>query len=152
VTAAALAASGADRKPVVRQSRHDPTAPGALVLPRPDAELLKRFGSTYVPWPLGEKQSLSQPTTQRPRGYCRPEQVVDVVVDPYLASVLRPHQREGVRFMYECVMGMKSIAGQGAILADEMCVAPRRAQRARTMLTLILGDGGAAGAWARRCK
>ena len=46
--------------------------------------------------------------------------MVDVVVDPYIASVLRPHQREGVKFMYECVMGMKNIGGTGAILADEM--------------------------------
>ncbi|KAK9475090.1 SNF2 family N-terminal domain-containing protein [Dipodascopsis tothii] len=47
-------------------------------------------------------------------------EVVDVVVDPYLARHLRPHQREGVTFLYECVMGMKSTAGCGALLADEM--------------------------------
>ena len=46
-----------------------------------------------------------------------------MVVDPYVASVLRPHQREGVAFLYECVMGMKNISGMGAILADEMCAA-----------------------------
>ncbi|WAQ95896.1 RA54B-like protein, partial [Mya arenaria] len=34
--------------------------------------------------------------------------VVDVVVDPYLASNLRPHQREGVTFLYSCVMGTSS--------------------------------------------
>jgi len=33
--------------------------------------------------------------------------VVDVVVDPYLTANLRPHQREGVLFLYECVMGMR---------------------------------------------
>ena len=34
--------------------------------------------------------------------------IVDVVVDPYLARHLKPHQREGVSFMYECIMGMRS--------------------------------------------
>jgi hypothetical protein len=29
--------------------------------------------------------------------------VIDVVVDPYLSTHLRPHQREGVTFLYECV-------------------------------------------------
>jgi DNA repair and recombination protein RAD54B len=43
-----------------------------------------------------------------------------VVVDPFLSQHLRPHQREGVEFLYQCVMGMKSFEGQGAILADEM--------------------------------
>ncbi|KAJ3064067.1 helicase [Podochytrium sp. JEL0797] len=46
--------------------------------------------------------------------------IVDVVVDPFLASSLRPHQVEGVSFLYECVMGLKGFNGNGAILADEM--------------------------------
>ncbi|KAL8821974.1 MAG: hypothetical protein Q9223_000054 [Gallowayella weberi] len=44
----------------------------------------------------------------------------DVVVDPLLSKKLREHQREGVKFMYECVMGLRDFNGQGAILADEM--------------------------------
>ncbi|EFJ32227.1 hypothetical protein SELMODRAFT_407530 [Selaginella moellendorffii] len=43
-----------------------------------------------------------------------------VVVDPYIASKLRPHQREGVKFMYECVMGLRSRTFTGCLLADEM--------------------------------
>ena len=43
--------------------------------------------------------------------------MVDVVVDPHLSVHLRPHQREGVVFLYECVTGMRDYAGQGAILA-----------------------------------
>ena len=42
---------------------------------------------------------------------------VDVVVDPRLSKHLRPHQREGVIFLYECIMQMKDYTGQGAILA-----------------------------------
>lgn len=69
--------------------RHNPDAPGAIVLPRP---------------------------TSVPKG----KQIVDVVIDPILSKHLRPHQREGVQFLYECVMGMRMSEGQGAILADEM--------------------------------
>lgn len=47
-------------------------------------------------------------------------QSVAVVMDPYLAKHLRPHQREGVKFMYECVMGLKEPHMLGCILADEM--------------------------------
>ncbi|KAF1347761.1 SNF2 family N-terminal domain-containing protein [Delphinella strobiligena] len=46
--------------------------------------------------------------------------IVDVVVDPILNKNLREHQRAGVAFMYECVMGMRPYEGEGAILADEM--------------------------------
>ena len=44
----------------------------------------------------------------------------DVFVPPVLAKWLRPHQREGVQFMYECVMGLKNFKGNGCILADDM--------------------------------
>lgn len=44
----------------------------------------------------------------------------DVFVPPILAKWLRPHQREGVLFMYQCVMGMKDYGGAGCILADDM--------------------------------
>ena len=43
--------------------------------------------------------------------------VTDVVVDPHISMHLRPHQRDGVLFLYQCVMGMKSSSGCGAILA-----------------------------------
>jgi len=34
---------------------------------------------------------------------------------------MRPHQKEGVTFLYEAVLGMKpDFDGRGAILADEM--------------------------------
>ncbi|KFY05883.1 hypothetical protein V492_08248, partial [Pseudogymnoascus sp. VKM F-4246] len=69
--------------------RHDPRAPGALVMKRPK---------------------------DCPKG----KQIVDVVVDPLLSKKLRPHQREGVKFLYECVMGVRDYGGRGALLADEM--------------------------------
>ncbi|GME73736.1 unnamed protein product [Ambrosiozyma monospora] len=48
------------------------------------------------------------------------DKIRDVVVDPVLANTLRPHQKEGIKFLYECVMGHRDFKGQGAILADEM--------------------------------
>ncbi|WIA32931.1 hypothetical protein OEZ86_006099 [Tetradesmus obliquus] len=43
-----------------------------------------------------------------------------VVVDAMLTRWLRPHQREGVQFMFECVTGLRLAEGRGCILADDM--------------------------------
>ena len=43
--------------------------------------------------------------------------IIDVVVDPHLSGHLRPHQRDGVVFLYECIMGLRNFNGNGAILA-----------------------------------
>ena len=44
-----------------------------------------------------------------------------MVIDPLLGDVLRPHQKVGVQFLYDCVMGRrKGNDGAGCILADEM--------------------------------
>ena len=80
--------------------RYNPDVPGAVVFKRPNAKHQELFG--------------------------RNQPVVDVVLDPDLARILRPHQIEGVKFMYEAVTGISSLEqghttpGQGAILADEM--------------------------------
>ncbi|XP_072426320.1 DNA repair and recombination protein RAD54B isoform X1 [Chiloscyllium punctatum] len=75
--------------------RHDPNAPNALVMPRPNLSHQWLFNKAGLP-------------------------LVDVVVDPYLAIHLRPHQWDGVIFLYECIMGMRTAGRFGAILADEM--------------------------------
>lgn len=43
-----------------------------------------------------------------------------VRVDKMLTCWLRPHQREGVAFMFECVTGLRKFDGHGCILADDM--------------------------------
>ncbi|XP_038976868.1 DNA repair and recombination protein RAD54-like [Phoenix dactylifera] len=46
---------------------------------------------------------------------------VQIEVDPLLVRYLRPHQREGVQFMFDCVSGLSSSDGiSGCILADDM--------------------------------
>lgn len=38
-----------------------------------------------------------------------------VIVDVMVARWLRPHQREGVQFLFDCVTGLRSDIGQGQI-------------------------------------
>ncbi|KAJ3930410.1 MAG: DNA repair protein, SNF2 family [Lentinula lateritia] len=45
---------------------------------------------------------------------------VPVVIDPRLSKVLRPHQVEGVKFLYKCTTGMMVDNQYGCIMADEM--------------------------------
>ncbi|TEB37551.1 hypothetical protein FA13DRAFT_1726666 [Coprinellus micaceus] len=74
---------------------HDPDAPGAIVMKAPSKAHMQRYNKQNYP-------------------------VVPVVIDPIVARKLRPHQVEGVKFMYECVMGLRKHEGNGCILADEM--------------------------------
>lgn len=80
----------------VRRALHDPLACNALVL--------------FAPPEISEVEKLKQDSTKFP---------VHVVVDPLLGNILRPHQREGVKFMYDCVTG-KFGEYCGCINADEM--------------------------------
>jgi DNA repair and recombination protein RAD54B len=94
-------------------------------------------GQTAFRNPMKDKTELPQPPSEVPRSMFNPEaegalvfarpksapkgrQIVDVVLDPRLSKLLRPHQREGVKFLYECVMGLRDYDGQGCILADDM--------------------------------
>lgn len=45
---------------------------------------------------------------------------VPVVIDPRLTKILRPHQVEGVKFLYRCVTGLVDPRAKGCIMADEM--------------------------------
>lgn len=48
------------------------------------------------------------------------EEKVPVVIDPRLGKILRPHQLEGVKFLYRCTTGLISENAHGCIMADEM--------------------------------
>ncbi|KAL8823147.1 MAG: hypothetical protein Q9191_006130 [Dirinaria sp. TL-2023a] len=72
------------------------------------------------PTPRHDPTASNALVMKRPRSAPKGRQLVDVVVDPILSQHLREHQRDGVKFLYECVMGMRDFDGQGAILADEM--------------------------------
>jgi DNA repair and recombination protein RAD54B len=72
------------------------------------------------PIPRHDPDSPGALVMKRPESVPKDKVIVDVVVDPILTKHLRDHQREGVKFLYECVMGLRDFNGEGAILADEM--------------------------------
>lgn len=85
------------RKQVHKLCAYDPYEEGALVL--------------YHPPEISAHDKLNQKSD---------DQLVHVVVDPILSKVLRPHQREGVKFLYDCVNGRRIENNYGCIMADEM--------------------------------
>jgi DNA repair and recombination protein RAD54B len=76
--------------------------------------------SDGVPTPKWDPNVPNAVVMKRPTDCPKGKQIVDVVVDPLLGNKLRPHQKEGVKFLYECVMGLRGDGAQGALLADEM--------------------------------
>ncbi|KAK9745329.1 SNF2-related domain [Popillia japonica] len=80
----------------VSRALYDPNTPNALVL--------------YIPPEI----------TEHDRMKSNEKILVHVVVDPILSNILRPHQREGVKFMYDCVTGTQIPNSFGCIMADEM--------------------------------
>lgn len=93
------------QRATIRRALHDPLACNALVLYTPPEEEVcntvdRQFDYQHHETMNNKKQ-------------------VHVVVDPVLGNILRPHQREGVKFMFECVTGVKGDFS-GCIMADEM--------------------------------
>jgi DNA repair and recombination protein RAD54B len=85
------------------------------------------MGSTVAPQVVGPKpiprHNPEEPNAlvmKRPKKVPKGKQIIDVVLDPILSKHLRDHQREGIKFLYECVMGLREFDGEGCILADEM--------------------------------
>ncbi|RKP24026.1 P-loop containing nucleoside triphosphate hydrolase protein [Syncephalis pseudoplumigaleata] len=95
---------------------HDPDAENAIILYAPNEE-------EAAPASDGEEdKSVAMDSLKRLLGLDRDEATreVHVVLDPMLAQILRPHQVEGVRFLYECTTGMRVENAYGCIMADEM--------------------------------
>lgn len=84
------------KRSTVRRALHDPCACNALVL--------------YTPPAIPAADQMKVDKTKI---------LVHVVVDPVLGIILRPHQRDGVQFMYDCVTGAKGDFN-GCIMADEV--------------------------------
>ncbi|XP_017784578.1 PREDICTED: DNA repair and recombination protein RAD54-like [Nicrophorus vespilloides] len=84
------------RKSQPRRPLYDPGIPNALIL--------------YNPPEMSEKDKMIN----------KDKILVHVVVDPVLGNILRPHQRQGVKFMYDCVTGVQIDGTFGCIMADEM--------------------------------
>nr|CAB3265408.1 DNA repair and recombination protein RAD54-like [Phallusia mammillata] len=85
------------KRQLLRKPLHDPFEENALVL--------------YHPPEISAHDAIKIDKAKIP---------VHVVVDPVLSKVLRPHQREGVKFLYDCVTGTQVKGSHGCIMADEM--------------------------------
>lgn len=92
---------------------------GAFKQPLKESTLLKQ-GPGESPKPRHDPEAAGAVVFKRPLRPPPGRQLVDVVLDPLLGRQLRPHQKEGVQFLYECVMGLRDFNGQGCILADDM--------------------------------
>ncbi|CEJ82857.1 Putative DNA repair protein rhp54 [[Torrubiella] hemipterigena] len=110
---------------------HDPSGEFAIVLYDPTIDD-KATESTMEPI-AAEKKPKESPALDTPLVHKSLAEIlgikknveektvrVPVVLDPRLAKVLRPHQVEGVKFMYKCVTGMIEENANGCIMADEM--------------------------------
>ncbi|PVU99053.1 hypothetical protein BB560_005563 [Smittium megazygosporum] len=92
--------------------KHDPNAEDAIVLYRPEDDpdtKVEEQPKTKSIASILDKSSSSSPNKK-----------VAVVVDPILGKKLRPHQVEGIKFIYECVTGRRVEGANGCIMADEM--------------------------------
>lgn len=114
----------------VARPLHDPTGEFAIVLydptvddkpaPVEDNDKDKKDGDedkTKLDVPIVHKSladilGLKKKVEGHPR--------VPVVIDPKLTKVLRPHQVEGVKFLYRCTTGLIDPKANGCIMADEM--------------------------------
>ncbi|KAL6056692.1 DNA repair and recombination protein rad54b [Balamuthia mandrillaris] len=113
-------------------------------LATPQAKFKRHFNGRQAP--KLPKQAKHSPDTEGAIVLYKPSTAADscgrelvaVVVDPYLGNVLQPHQVEGVRFMYDCVMGNRG-AGLGCILADEMGLG--KTLQALTLIWTLLKQG-----------
>ena len=97
---------------------YDPTIDGKPDMVPGDAEAEKKEeGKAILDVPLMHRTladilGLKKKVEDRPK--------VPVVIDPKLAKVLRPHQVEGVKFLYRCTTGLIDENAHGCIMADEM--------------------------------
>ena len=112
----------------VARPLHDPSGEFAIVLYDPtidnkpkvegdeekkeDEKEVVKVDEPIMHKSLADILGLKKKVEERPK--------VPVVIDPRLTKVLRPHQVEGVKFLYRCTTGMIDERAQGCIMADEM--------------------------------
>ncbi|KAJ5662484.1 DNA repair protein rhp54, partial [Penicillium maclennaniae] len=113
----------------VAKPLHDPSGEFAIVLYDPTMDDVPEEPAKKEP---GGPNSEDQPKIEEPLVHKsladilglkkkvegRPK--VPVVIDPRLAKVLRPHQVEGVKFLYRCTTGLIDKNANGCIMADGM--------------------------------
>lgn len=91
--------------------------------------------------PVGDAPDAPAPAPPAPAG------PASIEVDPMLTRWLRPHQREGVTFMWECVTGARKTGegGRGVLLADDMGLGKVREDGGRREMGGLAGGRAATG-------
>ncbi|KAF9557167.1 DNA-dependent ATPase protein rad54 [Mortierella alpina] len=129
------------RPPVEARSAHDYTMEGSIILydpawalldeaQREEEKLLKASqdgtaadAEDAIPQVIiPRKEKAKSKSIAEMLGITKEKELpkVHVVADPVLGRILRPHQVEGVKFMYKCTTGMVQPNAFGCIMADEM--------------------------------
>ncbi|KAI7863382.1 P-loop containing nucleoside triphosphate hydrolase protein [Spinellus fusiger] len=110
---------GIRRRPAALKPLHDHNNEAAIVLWNPETDV--------VPEEDNEDNEDKTPSVKREKSIAeilgiakRVDVKTPVVVDPHLVKVLRPHQIEGLKFMYRCTSGKVQRDAFGCIMADEM--------------------------------
>ncbi|XP_059308132.1 protein CHROMATIN REMODELING 25 [Lycium ferocissimum] len=93
------------------------------------------------------EDNLELPPGVEPLVLWQPEEILEegcnlvpIIVDPLVVRFLRPHQREGVQFMFDCVSGALSTVNiNGCILADDMGLG--KTLQSITLLYTLLRQG-----------
>ncbi|KAJ5976251.1 hypothetical protein N7481_009958 [Penicillium waksmanii] len=139
---------------------HDPSGEFAIVLydptiddiaeePKPkeqegptEADAPPELDEPLVHKSLADILGLKKKVEDRPK--------VPVVIDPRLAKVLRPHQIEGVKFLYRCTTGLIDRNANGCIMADGMGLG-KTLQCISLMWTLLKQDPEAGKTTIQKC-
>lgn len=112
----------------VAKPLHDPSGEFAIVLYDPTVDDKPAETEEKGQSEEGEKTKIDEPIVHKSLADIlglkkkvdekRPR--VPVVIDPRLTKVLRPHQVEGVKFLYRATTGLIDPNAEGCIMADEM--------------------------------
>ncbi|XP_066584948.1 DNA repair and recombination protein RAD54B-like isoform X2 [Prorops nasuta] len=103
--------------------KEPPTKKFKGLLPRTPINVLKKGSSNLKKGDTQQSETLIMPYLCKTTLWEEDDiliKEVEVTVDYCLATVLRQHQRFGVIFLYQCIMGISVPNYYGAILADEM--------------------------------
>ena len=129
-------ALGVCRRPnIIPRPLHDPLADHAIVLWDPTVDDVEteeeRTAREAAQREIDEKKRLADKSgthkslaqllgLDKKRDRDTKNIKMPVVIDPKLCKVLRPHQVEGVKFLYRAATGMIAEGAHGCIMADEM--------------------------------